>query len=85
MVELVAFDIETTGLYPEQGDRIVEIGAVPVVGSEVLLAQGFAELVNPGIPIAPEISSINGITDDMVKGAPDLEAVLPDFLRGSWR
>ena len=81
MDELVAFDIETTGLYPEQGDRILEIGAVPVVGSEVLLAQGFVELVNPGIPISPEISTINGITDDMVEGAPDLEAVLPDFLR----
>ncbi|MDY6954987.1 MAG: exonuclease domain-containing protein, partial [Thermodesulfobacteriota bacterium] len=24
----VAFDIETTGLYPQKGDRIIEIGAV---------------------------------------------------------
>jgi DNA polymerase-3 subunit alpha (Gram-positive type) len=80
MDELIAFDIETTGLYAEQGDRIIEIGAVPVVGSEVLLAQGFSELINPGIPISPEVSTINGITDEMVKDAPDLKTVLPVFL-----
>ena len=80
MEKLIAFDIETTGLYPEQGDRIVEIGAVPIVGTEVLLEHGFEALINPGIPISPDISSINGITDDMVRDAPPLESVLPDFL-----
>ena len=80
MEKLIAFDIETTGLYPERGDRIVEIGAVPIVGREILVEHGFEALVNPGIPISPEISRINGITDDMVRDAPPLETVLPDFL-----
>ena len=80
MEKLIAFDIETTGLYPERGDRILEIGAVPIVGREVLVEHGFEALVNPGIPISPEISLINGITDDMVRDAPPLETVLPDFL-----
>ena len=80
MQKLIAFDIETTGLYPEQGDRIIEIGAVPIVGTEVLLNCGFETLINPGIAISPEISSINGITDEMVRHAPALESVLPDFL-----
>jgi DNA polymerase III epsilon subunit len=80
MEKLIALDIETTGLYPERGDRIVEIGAVPIVGREILLEHGFEALINPGIPISPEISRINGITDDMVRDAPTLETVLPDFL-----
>jgi len=80
MEKLIAFDIETTGLYPEQGDRIVEIGAVPIIGTEVLLELGFEALINPGIPIPPDISRINGITDDMVRDAPTLESVLPKFL-----
>jgi DNA polymerase-3 subunit epsilon len=81
MQELIAFDIETTGLYPERGDRIVEIGAVPIVGTAVLRDRGFESLVNPCIPIPHDISIINGITDDMVKNAPPVETVLPEFLR----
>ena len=80
MEKLIAFDIETTGLYPEQGDRILEIGAVPLIGNQVLLENGFEALINPGMHIPPEISRINGITDDMVRDAPSLESVLPKFL-----
>lgn len=80
MERLIAFDIETTGLYPEQGDRILEIGAVPLIGNQVMLENGFEALINPGMHIPPEISRINGITDDMVRDAPPLESVLPKFL-----
>ncbi|MBC7197513.1 MAG: 3'-5' exonuclease, partial [Deferribacterales bacterium] len=29
-VEYVVFDLETTGIFPERGDRIIEIGAVKI-------------------------------------------------------
>jgi DNA polymerase-3 subunit alpha (Gram-positive type) len=78
--KLIVIDLETTGLYPEQGARIVEIGAVPIIDNEVVLCEGFATLVNPGIPIPPHITKITSISDDMVKSAPPIEEVLPQFL-----
>jgi DNA polymerase III epsilon subunit len=80
MEKLIAFDIETTGLYPERGDRILEIGAVSIVDNLVASESGFEMLIHPGMHIPPEISKINGITDDMVEDAPPLENVLPRFL-----
>jgi len=78
--KIIVIDLETTGLYPEQGDRIVEIGAVPIIDDEVMLCEGFDSLVDPGIPIPPHITKINSINDEMVKGAPKIEEVLPRFL-----
>ncbi|WP_268236586.1 exonuclease domain-containing protein, partial [Caldalkalibacillus thermarum] len=33
---VVVFDVETTGFFPEQGDRILSIGAVRAVGQHIL-------------------------------------------------
>lgn len=73
----VAFDVETTGLSPEE-DRIIEIAAVRVVDDQIV--DRFQQLVDPGMVIPPEASAINGITDDMVKDCPMIERVLPAFL-----
>ena len=42
----VLFDIETTGFYPEKGDRILSIGAVKMHGSEILKEETFYSLVH---------------------------------------
>jgi DNA polymerase-3 subunit epsilon len=76
-------DLETTG-GSSATDSITEIGAVRVCGGEVL--GEFQTLVDPGIPIAPFVSVLTGITDAMVRGAPTVGSVLPAFLefaRGS--
>jgi DNA polymerase III epsilon subunit len=72
-------DLETTGLYPKRGDRILEIAAVPVVDGLIRMEGAFNRLVNPLTPIPPEATRINGITDEMVRGAPPIERVLPEF------
>ena len=73
----VAFDLETTGLRPEK-DTIIEIGAVLFEnGKEVKRYQSFA---NPHRPLDPEIVKLTGITDAMLKDAPDISQVLPEFL-----
>jgi DNA polymerase III subunit epsilon len=72
----VAFDLETTGLFAGV-DRIVECAAVAFRGAEV--ADTFARLVDPGMPIGADASRVSGITDAMVKGAPPIGEVLPDF------
>lgn len=74
----VVFDLETTGLDPEN-DQIVEIGAVRVAGG-VLTNQTFQQLVNPGIKMPAEASEVNHITDDMLKGQPRTKPTLADFL-----
>ena len=72
----ILFDIETTGLSPVT-DQIVELSAVKVQSGEIV--DEFSTLVNPGIHIPYTASSINGITDDMVKDAPGIDQVITDF------
>jgi DNA polymerase-3 subunit epsilon len=76
----VVFDLETTGLYPEQGDEIIEIGAVHV--ENLTIAETvFHNLVNPGRPIPAGATAIHGITDEHVCKAPRCEEIIHKFLQ----
>ena len=75
--EFVAFDIETTGLEPDY-DRITEIGAA--IFREGVIVDRFSTMVNPGVPIPPEIVELTGITDRDVYDAPDAARAMRDFL-----
>ncbi|MCB1897255.1 MAG: ethanolamine utilization protein [Rhodocyclaceae bacterium] len=73
---LAIIDVETTGARPVD-DRITEVAVIRVEhGREVAR---WASLVDPGIPIPPQIRSITGISDAMVAGAPSF-ASLADTL-----
>ncbi len=73
----IVFDIETTGLNPET-ETITEIGGVKLMDGEIV--NTFSRLVNPQRPISPKITELTGITDEMVKDAPTIDEVLPEFL-----
>lgn len=73
----VVVDVETTGLSPWRGDRVVEIGALRVFRGQVV--GKFLQLVNPGMPIPPEVQAIHGITDEDVAAQPTMDEVLPKF------
>ncbi len=75
-VTFVAFDLETTGLSPSN-DRIVEIGAVKFRNGKVVEQKSW--LVNPGRGIPWLVQQVHGITDDMVKDAPDFATVYKEF------
>lgn len=77
-LEIVVFDVETTGLSPIDGDRIVEIAAMKVRGLEVV--DQFYSLVNPKRFLPAAAMSVNGITEDMIADAPFSEDVLPKFV-----
>lgn len=73
----VAIDCETTGMAPRT-DRIVSLAAVRF-GAGCREEAAFDTLVDPGRPIPAASVAIHGIRDDMVRGSPPLEAVLPAF------
>lgn len=80
--ELVALDIETTGLRPLEGDRIIEIALIRISKTGSIIEK-FVTAVNPEREIPPEVYPINGITDDMVKTAPrfrDIAGKIIDFI-----
>lgn len=75
-MRFISFDLETTGFIAGV-DRIIELGAVRYVDGQVDAV--YATLVDPQIEIPEAASKVNGITNDMVKGKPTIEALLPSF------
>ena len=74
------FDVETTGLDPRRGDRIIEIAGVRIEGGTIMEESAFVQLVNPERTIPWEAKRINNISDEDVAGAPTIDQVLPRFL-----
>lgn len=72
----IVFDIETTGGNPER-NGITEIAALKIVKGEI--ADRFYSLVNPMIPIPPIVRRMTGITNQLVKDAPVIDEIYPDF------
>lgn len=79
-LEVVVFDMETTGFSPYAGDEIISIGAVTAQGGTVREQESFYSLVNPRRHVPPEIESLTGLTNEMVGQAPELIEVLHSFV-----
>jgi DNA polymerase-3 subunit epsilon len=75
------FDLETTGMEPMRGDRIISIGAVRIINGRLLRHEIFDRLVDPERDVPATSTVIHGITDDLVSGQPTIEDVLPRFAR----
>lgn len=74
----VAFDLETTGLN-ERTDHIIEIGALKVIDGKV--TERFSQFLKPPQPIAPMITNLTGITNEMVENARPTEETVAAFLK----
>ena len=77
---IIGFDLETTGLDPAR-ETIIEIGAIPIIDGAEREDCAFHSLVDPDRPIPGDATAVHGITNEMVRGRPRIEVVLPEFLR----
>ncbi len=73
----VVFDIETTGLNTRQNE-IIEIGALKVKDGAII--DKFSTLIKPKSPISSFITNLTGITNQMVRNAPQIDEVLTNFM-----
>ena len=80
--EIVVLDFETTGLQPAR-DRTIEVAATLMVDHRPV--DTFCRLMHPGFSLPSFITSLTGITDQMLRGQPRPEEVMPSlqkFVRG---
>jgi DNA polymerase III subunit epsilon len=73
------FDTETTGLDPNAGDQIIQIGAARLVNGKLLRQEAFEQLVDPQRDLPAAGIAIHGIQPEMVRGQPTIDRVLPAF------
>lgn len=81
-MDIVVFDLETTGFYANGGDEILSFGAVRMQGGTVAEDDAsFYSLVNPGRDVPASITALTGISEAMAKDAPPLVDVLHAFMQ----
>lgn len=75
----VALDTETTGLSPEAGDRLCEVGCVELV-NHVPTGREFHAYVNPERPMPEEAYRVHGLDDAFLKDKPTFDKVADALL-----
>jgi len=65
----IVFDTETTGLSPQNGDRLVEIGCVELF-NRVETGRTFHAYFNPGRPMPSEAEMVHGLSDRFLSDKP---------------
>lgn len=77
LYDYVVLDTETTGFKPENGAKLIEIGAVKIHDGK--LVDRYEQLIDPHQPIPEYITSLTGINDSMVIGQPDVSQAIIRF------
>ncbi len=75
----IVLDTETTGFDPFSGDRIVEIGAVELVG-HMPTGNHYHQYINPQRDMPTEAFQVHGISEEFLRDKPVFAAVAQDFL-----
>jgi DNA polymerase-3 subunit epsilon len=75
----VVLDTETTGFDPETGDRIVEIGAVELVG-HVATGRTYHQYINPERAMPDEAFQVHGLGDEFLSDKPKFAEIGNAFL-----
>jgi len=83
---IIIFDIETTGFYPDKGDRVIEIGAVEIVDGRIT-DNTFHTYVNPaGKIIPPDSYMVHKLSNEFLSDKPmfaDIAKKMLEFIGDS--
>ncbi|MBA4069432.1 MAG: DNA polymerase III subunit epsilon [Acinetobacter sp.] len=77
-------DTETTGFYYQDGDRIIEVGALEMINRK-LTGSSIHIYINPKTPVGDSVN-VHGITDEFLQDKPlfeEISQVLFDYLHGA--
>lgn len=75
----IVLDTETTGLDPADGHRIVEIGAIELLG-HMTTGNVYHQYINPLRDMPVEAERVHGLGTDFLKDFPPFEQIIDDFL-----
>ena len=75
----IVLGTETTGFEPEQGDRIVEIGAVELF-NHLPTGRTYHQYINPERTMPQEAFEVHGLGDDFLRDKPVFAKIADDFL-----
>ncbi|MBF0677374.1 MAG: DNA polymerase III subunit epsilon [Devosia sp.] len=75
----IVLDTETTGLSPNDGDRLVEIGCVELI-NHIPSGKTHHIYINPERSMPEEAFRVHGLSEEFLKDKPVFKAVAQDFL-----
>lgn len=78
-IRQVVLDTETTGLNPQDGHRIIEIGCVELINRR-LTNNTFHVYINPNRLIDDGAIEVHGITNEFLDDKPLFEDIVDDYL-----
>lgn len=79
MTRKILFDTETTGLDPNQGDRILEFAALELL-NDLPTGNSFHRVINPERDVPADSTRIHGFTNQDVRDKPVFGAIADDLL-----
>ena len=75
----IVLDTETTGLDPETGDRIVEIGCVELINHQPT-GKTYHQYLNPERSMSEEVIAVHGLTEEFLSDKPKFAEIADEFL-----
>lgn len=75
----IVIDTETTGLEPQKGHRIIEIGCIELINRQIS-GNNLHYYINPQRPVEEEALAIHGITNEFLCDKPIFADILNDLL-----
>ena len=79
MVREIVFDTETTGFDPENGDKLVEIGAVELI-NHIPTGVTYHQYINPQREVPEEAFKVHGLSYDYLKQFPTFDKIVDEWL-----
>jgi DNA polymerase-3 subunit epsilon len=79
MSRQIILDTETTGLDPQAGHRVIEIGCVEVINRRIT-GNTFHCYINPERPIERGAEEVHGLTREFLQDKPKFAEIVDEFL-----